>query len=646
MKKLPVIMLAASLVLSAIPARAQTVVLPDEEPRVQTKKNPVLVLNKRQLELTLDYLDLLEQVNHLTEDYSKYLKKYSDQSAQEYLKAIMEFRTQMAEAEQLTKVAQLRQQIHDLQDKLQSKSSVDRSREAARAHKLAHTLSRELKSVDELIGVELDDELSMGNEETNQLRECLVAMVEKAKDNYKVTSARYGDENTCTVVVRVPGSDDDEVTISIPYVVVTPEYGYVTVPAPSAIPSVPDIETEVPPPAPPRITVSNRDIIYHQGRGGNVSIVKTFVDSSANISPTTLIKVLNPIGNLEINGWDRKYVKAQSELTVVAADLTKSMNIAEGLNLHIYVQDNILFVSPEIPRISDPSSQIADNSVVVYVPRTNKVVSQSSFGKFKVADLNNDLTLSSENSSIFLSDIQGGITAKNSNGPISIQDSRGSMNIKNSTGIISLTDCEGTIELHNSFSSTKLRDCGGELTIRGEGQVDISDHKGTVNIDNSNGLVRVVRSEGDVTVVNANGPSIVAFVSGSANIESKNAGIQAEGIAGSLSIKNSFASINVAGIGGPFQLSNEHGDIRLVLSEPIGGNSLIESNSGLVNIKLLDKQNLVLNVSAIGGEIDSRLPFDLVTTGKNKTLKHVFGKGKSELVVTSQSGTVEISDDR
>ncbi|MDF1545596.1 MAG: DUF4097 family beta strand repeat-containing protein [bacterium] len=638
------------LVLLASPGlmRAQSVIPADETPGLEKKKSKASILSPEQLELVREYLDVLEQIDRLTTDYSRYLKSHEDLAASEYLKAISDFRKQMSDNKYLLNIEHLKQGVAELKEKINLKKEKQEDSETRKAYKLALALFKDLEGVDDLIEFELNEKLLKQEENAEKINQYLELKIEKSLSNLRREKSDRGQGIVTTIILDTTLIGDEVFIVSVPTALVAPELAFLNLNRPTEVPqvevpaSLPDVPAPPLPPTPP-VRVIDRDIIF-QDYDGRTSLTRTFTDSSGELSGSIPIQIHNPIGNLKISAWGNNYVRVTAKLKVLAKDQSKARIFANKINLHLYLQNDILFVNPEIPTLSDPSTQIANNNVEIMVPYDNPVVCQSSFGEILIAGLENNLKVSSDNSSVAISNIKGKIVAMSNNGPVTLRNCQGPVNVKSSMGAINVLDCEGKMELHNTFSVTRLKRCESDVTLKGEGQIDISDHSGTIKIFNRNGQVRVVRSQGDVSISNSNGPSFVALIEGSATIKSLNASVHAESISGLFTASNSNAPIMVSGIGGPLTLSNEYGTISVDLDEIINGDSRIESNYGQINIRLTEDQDLAFNVYSIGGDIRTALPLAITESGGDKKLEHIFGNGDSKLTIHSKSGMVMISE--
>jgi lia operon protein LiaG len=83
------------------------------------------------------------------------------------------------------------------------------------------------------------------------------------------------------------------------------------------------------------------------------------------------------------------------------------------------------------------------------------------------------------------------------------------------------------------------------------------------------------------------------------------------------------------------------GDIYVEQEDP--GNMNISTTSGDVGIKISEDSGFYLKSNTVSGEIDSKFPIDIISSGR-RSLEGRVGSGEKEIIVSTVSGDIEIDN--
>ena len=635
-------------------AVAQSVLPPDENLDDKPKKiEKTIRIDSRALELAENYIYVLEQLRFLTHDYSRYLAESKAGISKEYLAAVTEISKELAKGTYYEKTAQLDSDLSKLHEQLADalhankeyyQEHIDAEKDVARTRRLFSSLSSELEVIQQM----LDAQVSTESEEYKKYAGDITLYLKKRcmEDELKRIHiekmlpefdelAELLPELEVSVVLDVDPDGPPRVIVitdGVPRLETIEVAPVRAVSAPEA-PDVPDVARSL-------------DILYDKGSRG-VSYVRVYADSSNKLSTSTPIYVHNPIGDLNIVGWNRDYVRVNSDIVVSAESGSTAEKFAKQINLRLYLKNDRLYVETEMPKLSDPKTKVTGNTVYVRLPRNNPVICQSSFGKVDITGLRNSVKVKAEYCLVTANDIQGALVIANSFGDIISTGVEGSISIKNSNSPIQMKACSGDIEIENTSAPITVLGSDGTVTIRSSGQINVIGHTGDVRIANEQGPVRIERLDGNLDIMNSMGEMNLRNVTGYVTAENAYATINANRIGGKVTARNRSGSIFLNQISGPLDINNDRGSIDVVLDRSIAGASTINSTRGVVTVKFLEPPNLTLTAIAFDGAIHSRYPVKEITEkrGPARELKYTFGKGANSLDISGQHSTIIITDE-
>ena len=712
---------------------------PPTESFTEGKRKVSQNLERSAEELAFDYLDFLEQLRRLTNDYSVYIKQLPAHDASQLayqlqlisrhlqdtaawgdymqmLQNLAQWQEELSQREeQLAKVKvrskppdyesqeqaedelayhrsqleKLKQEVSDVREEMSSggdddlkKDLADLEKEIAeheaaartleaslkthppadsedvspRLYRLIRNLRRELEVLRDLYQGDVYGRLS----ENRQLQPVLKEYVRKLAEQWQEGAAAPGAPPGVLVYdktsggfswVRGPASiDSEDVRLAAPGVaVIAPDELPPAVVLGIAKESLPPEELTLPE-MPELPAISDQDIggrqIIQSPRSGEVIVVKELADSAAVTSNKVPIYIMNPVGTLDVVGWDRDWVTAQCQFEISAVDVARAKQLAAKLDLQIYERANGIYVEAVSPALSDPAVRISQNHLTIRVPRANALVVQSSYGAADISQLTGGVRLSGANCAIALHSLSGGVEVASERGPVTASGIEGSLYVRNSSQSVQLTDCDGPIQAENKFALISLRNCRGSARLDNSGPIQVASFDGRVEITNDNGALQLEQIRGDLYVKNALQPVFISDVSGSAKVESDRGEIRAQGVNGQLYAVNNHALITARSLGGPVTLYNRDGQIDLSLEQSLLGPSRVSAQNGVVNLRLRSEVNLLLTVEAVGGSISSSLPVAVEQRGDTRLARLSLGDAANALAITGTNADVVILQDR
>ncbi len=409
------------------------------------------------------------------------------------------------------------------------------------------------------------------------------------------------------------------------------------------------------PPAPPAFPVSPTDkhdshssnsYSYEYKYDGKSTISNQYKDSVYIKSSKIPIYIDNQLGDLEIIGWDRTKIVAIYTYEVTSDDIEDAKSFSESITLDITGDKSGLYIRSDFPSLNNPKRQVVNSSMVLKIPKKNKLFIENSFGKTDVSNFYNNITIKAKNSKIIAQEIFGNVKTRSKNSNTFLNDINGEVNVTSSRGNVIINDANSEIFVENSHASIILTDCQGSTTLINSGEVVVTDHTGNLDIQNNNGLTTVNTLNGDLTLIGSYQPFIITAVDGSVKIENKNATISLSDITGESIVSNQSGQIKAYGIQGPIDFSNQGGEIYFVADKLLDGNSTIRSDYGLINIVLPKQSNIILNASTEGGSIINSYQTKIKNDNFLTSTTIALGNKSNKLQVSGTNATIIIKDSK
>jgi hypothetical protein len=360
-------------------------------------------------------------------------------------------------------------------------------------------------------------------------------------------------------------------------------------------------------------------------------------------SPQTLIRISNPRGNTEVSGWHRDDIIAYYNLEIDAPSRARETELLELSGLRVEQSGKTIRVESTLPTIHDPGVSIITSNLIVKVPLKNHVEITGGFGEVTASGLYQGVNVNARNATVTLTDIERGATVTNSMGTLVLNEVLGPIQASNSYSPIEVIHCSGSMVIKNAYDNIRLVDSEGDVSIENSGKVTVLNHYGEITIENSNGRVEVINLEGNVTAHNAFQPLVVSNIDGWVVAGNTNSLINASDVAGHFYATNRFGVIEAVSLGGPVKLENQNGNISLVLTGPIHGNSLISTTFGTINLAVPEQSDLLLMARTDIGDIQSTFPISIIDQGTNKTAELKFGRASDSLSITGTNASIIIS---
>lgn len=571
-----------------------------------------------------EYLEAIEQLQDILNDYSSYFSRMDDATLRAYQISFEQFASGIDRgtysenpqylSEDLTKFIE---NLHDQEAKLKSeKDAKDR-----KLFVLVQNLRKDLTVVNDLIEGDIEKKLAKHEKLRGQIEKYIQLELAQNQVHFLTIEQEKAVESLIHQKggkIVTPGTDGKGQDW---YVVKPPEPKPVT---------PPDIYLQTP--SVPGVN--------------EVGLVRKYADTLAIASSATSIYVTQPLGTIQVSGWNDDIMTAELEVEVSAETHELEKKFFDATTLRIAVEKNGYYVETVFPKLTDPRTKILRATLRVNVPIDNPIVCDNSFGEISARDLESGLMVKGRYSKINLGSIEGKVRVENSMGAIDIKDVEGPLNVLNSYAEITIKSCDGSMSIQNDNASITISHCEGNARVINSGSITIVDHTGDVSVENSNGEVDVHNLDGNLTAFNSYRPMIVSYVDGSVSLENTNAEIQAKEISGALDANSRYGSILATAVEGPLTVTSENGNVTVILDQELRGSSTINSLSGLIDISVPGDADLLVKAETEGGLIQSSFPITLSTSNQITSGEIKLGEGNSTLSLKGKKSSININKTR
>jgi len=371
-----------------------------------------------------------------------------------------------------------------------------------------------------------------------------------------------------------------------------------------------------------------------------------YTDTIRVTSKDAQIYILNPIGELVVTGTGGDRLIAELVVEIAAASRAQEEKLVSQSGLKLTSDRNGYTIESVYPTLTDSRTKIVHSSLRVTVPTANSIMCENSHSPMRISDIKSGLLVKGNYSPISIHNVRGKVQVENAYGPVILADVRGPMRVINSAGKIEIQNCLGDARVRNESGAISITDCKGDIRLAGTGLARVSDHSGSVTIENSNGAVEVENVNGNLTAFNANQPLLAENIAGTVSLENSNSWIGAYHIDGALEIMNRQGPVEAEYLRGPIDISSSDGTISLAIRRDLAGPSTVYSKSGTVVLAIPESANLLLTAVVEDGELKSMYPMDITEESRLKRGQLKFGKADNQLSVRAKHSTITIEKSR
>lgn len=603
-------------------AFSQSTPLPPGEAE-QLIEEIIIQLDERSKDVADEYLDILEKLQDLLDDYQDYLLDLPTQERKRHTVSLKVFTEALRNDVYIQQPDRLIDDIEKFSENVGSIEELHRTGgRISKCCALLRNLSRELETVAELADSHVRDKRRHQINNAS-IKEYLVAQLSKLRSR-KPAEIYISQEMIDRITESV--QEDAEVAEELARELGQKYKAHGT--------AAPRAHTAKETPGTPSPQIPLTPVGY-----GRTQVLNGTLAVSTVAKP---VVVSMPAGNLNVSGWNEKYVSVNVQYVVSAQSLVKEKEYISKTKLKLLEHPDKYTVEVLGPDLLSHKTRLLQSSMAVRVPTGNRLDIRHANGTLEVSDLRNGLTVDAQNSAITVSRIRNDVRVTNSTGPITIADVEGKLTVSNSYKPVAVSGIDGPMEIANSYAEVLVSESNGALTLANSGNVSVTEHIGDVSVANTYGTVAIFDVSGNVTAHNAYGALSLQAVDGLATVGNAYSAISVEELAGGLIAINRHGPIHVAEVEGPLSINNDNGYVRVVVGQKSDGKSKIQCNSGIVDVIALEGTNMVVSASSHDGEIVSFKPMQLIERNGLRTGTLKLGSGRDSLVIVGSSGKIVI----
>jgi len=672
----------------------QATLPPREEMDVNLIK--IIKLSRRNQALAEDYQALLGELERVIYDYQNYFAEYDNKNVSENQKTLSQMLYNINIGNYYLELNRLSDDLKKFSSKLTEQEKYFKSNNELKLYRLAKSLQRELDTFDEILHEDisplfdtqpdslkkiqsymiqelenkkykknelpsyilLDDIPKIKYEHIEGLAEALKLQKEKIKEYKEILEEHKSSINNNAEYIMVLNNLEKlskELSKRVMVNIDKNEFTYNNdseliyfhdLPDLYEIPDVPDVPyINIKEPEPPKVIIIDKDR-YFTSESGNIGFTKQSIDSIKVPSEIVPIYINHQTGSIKVTGWEKDFVFVNFETEIRTKEKAKAEKFIDAINIKLFSSNEGVYLNSSFPNIKDPEVKIIQSSMYVKVPINNLVICGNSFGEIEISDLDKGVEVNSNYCQMFLKNIDGTVKALNKMGNTELNNISGKIDIKSSLTPTVVSNCSADMEIQGSNSSIDISNSEGKIKIYNTGNIEINHHEGPVEVENSNGMVTVNDLQGRLTIKNSFQPLFISGVEGEVNIENFNSSIDIKNITGPTTARNRFGSITGESFDGSINLDNQSGNISVIISDYISGNSVINSDLGVVNVFLNEDSDIMLTVSTSGGMIKNIFNNQIKKSDKFIDTKFALGDGSIPLKITGNNSTIIIDEAR
>lgn len=231
--------------------------------------------------------------------------------------------------------------------------------------------------------------------------------------------------------------------------------------------------------------------------GGKQEQKKKYVERNFKVSATTLLKIENKFGKVEINSWEKNEFDIKVEIIGKGRNEDRAQNILDAIEIDITEGTAEIVFETEIAKTKNKNEEGFEINYTVYMPDANPLDIKNSFGDVTMGDRKNDLDINVSYGSMRVGDVSGDSQVRLSFGSGSI----GVVNDGEAVIKYSSFEIESAkkLDLTQGFSEIEIGDVDdleveskyGKLEIEKANKVDADSHFSGFEIEELTGSLEL-----------------------------------------------------------------------------------------------------------------------------------------------------------
>lgn len=216
------------------------------------------------------------------------------------------------------------------------------------------------------------------------------------------------------------------------------------------------------------------------------------------------------------------------------------------------------------------------------------------------------------------------VEVKNSFGQVKVSEIRGNLTVDNSNGRIRITKVSGDTSIANRFS-----------------QVIVGSIDGNLNINNTSGQIKIGRVGKNLNLNHDFGDLKIGEVAGDLTVIGKNSSINITRVHGKLKLENSFGRVRIKEAMDSVTAEVNNGDLRVGMTRIYGPINL-DVQFGRVELDLPEKAAFSLQADAAFGRIDTNVPVTRSQKAGEQSATGDINGGGPLVKIETRNGSIEL----
>lgn len=319
-----------------------------------------------------------------------------------------------------------------------------------------------------------------------------------------------------------------------------------------------------------------------------------------------MVRVTCERGNITVNSWDQPQVKVVYHKRIFAGSQSEADSTNRSTAPRMQAQGSAVEVQGNT-EAAGPKGVAAD--IELFIPSKANVELTARRGDISLTQQIGDVKVSSQRGDVTLDQVTGNATVTTRHGSLHVSNLSGNLTADGRLDDLALDTISGSVFMTaDIFGDTRLSKLQKGVTIR-----------------TSRTELQFARLDGDLTMDSGD--------------------LQGDGLLGPITLTTKNKDVNLRNFNGDVHIADDRGDINLESSSAATlGNLDLTTHHGDVHLRLPTKANFQYLATTRHGDISSE--FESVRSSHQSgaaTASGTIGKGGVKIVVTSDTGDIEIS---
>ncbi|MBX7187938.1 MAG: DUF4097 domain-containing protein [Vicinamibacteria bacterium] len=201
----------------------------------------------------------------------------------------------------------------------------------------------------------------------------------------------------------------------------------------------------------------------------------------------------------------------------------------------------------------------------------------------------------------------------------------------------------GALTTSGEHSDLRIDDVKGDVVLNNQGDIDIQNVAGRINIDNQRGHVKLLKAAAGVLIKNTFEEVSVSDVAGLLEVTNEHGGIHAHGFLKGAKLETDSEDVKAADFSGPLNITVKRGDVRVKPVRSVLSPIDIQVDIGDVTLALPNSINALIDASVERGSVEGDVGALKSSEQGKRLLKATIGAGGPLLKLRSRLGDISVS---